>query len=82
MNCKYNHDAECWNTNRYCTCIKNPSFYCSKNPNRFNNKEVTEGQIKFLESKGYSREDIKKMSFLEASNLIDSLKPHRFDRLY
>lgn len=48
--------------------------YCSHDPNRFKDKDITSGQVKFLTNKGYKEEDIINLSILEAGDLIKKVK--------
>lgn len=48
--------------------------YCSHNPHRFEGKSITGGQIIFLVTRGYKREEVAHLSFEEAIDEINRVK--------
>ena len=66
--CKYNVNKECFNYN------SNSCEGCSHNPYKFDNKEITQGQIKYLVSMGYDEKEVSKWDFKKAYQEIEKYK--------
>ncbi len=69
--CKYNH-------NKDCICGKDKCKDCSHNPERFDDRKITKGQIIFLKTKGYIEEDIKDWEYIKACREISRLKGNNY----
>lgn len=67
--CKYNSSKQC---SSEFSCLR--GNYCSSNPNRFNGRDITKGQIKFLIEHGFSIEQIEDLDFKSAVEKINALK--------
>ena len=62
--CKYNCNKDCYNyTNPDCE-------RCSKNPHRFDNREITKGQIIALVGMGFKESEVSNWTFLQAGDEI------------
>lgn len=71
VTCTYNHTQYC---NRPYEESCHVGVYCSKDPNKHKQREVTYGQSKFLMERGFSEEEVNKMSFNEAGDKIREIK--------
>lgn len=69
--CKYNVNKECVAEIKDCRA-------CSKNDRRFEGRSITKGQIIFLESKGYKKEEIESWEYIKACREISRLKGNNF----
>lgn len=65
--CKFDSFRECFVEDKDCD-------HCSRNPNRFDNRTITKGQMIFLVGKGYNENEISMWDFKRACKEIDNIK--------